>query len=73
MRIPTVPSAKQVRRLLASLSIAQLRWIAQKSGVSYGAVRNMQTGVTPNPGIETVRSVLPLIPAALKTPTAKKP
>ena len=59
----TIPSAEDLSVRLRSLRLAELRVLAERSGVPYRTLINIRLGITPNPGIETVRKFLPLLPA----------
>mgnify|MGYP007009273268 CR=1 FL=1 len=59
---PSLPSANDVRLKLADLSAPQLRALASSSGVPFHTLLKVRSGETANPGLETVRKFLPLIP-----------
>lgn len=67
-----IPSAEHVAEFLRPLRMAALRDLASRSGVPYRTLINIRSGVTTNPGIETVRKFLPLLPAA-NDPQAPQP
>lgn len=56
-----MPTIDQVRSALAALSIDQLQSLGDASGVSWHTLYKIRAGTTLDPGIETVRAVLPLI------------
>lgn len=57
-----IPSAEHVAEQLRPLRMSALRDLAAKSGVPYRTLINIRSGVTTNPGLETVRKFLPLLP-----------
>lgn len=48
------------------MNTAQLRWLAEKSGVSFGALVKLRLGTTANPRIGTIEKFAPHVRAALK-------
>jgi predicted transcriptional regulator len=58
-----IPSAEAVRDRLKMLKGADLESIAGRSGVPCSTLWKIRTGVTPNPGIETVRKFFHLLPS----------
>ena len=60
----TILSAAQVREALAPLRLKQLEHLAALSGVPLPTIYKIRLGVTPNPGIETVRKFLPYVALA---------
>lgn len=67
---PEIPSAADIRLLLAPLTGAHLARLAALSGVPWPTIAKMRNGETKNPGIETVRKVLPHVEAAQLAPLA---
>lgn len=59
---PLLLSPEQVRAQLAPLTHAQLQALAKASGVPFTTLWKVRSGVTKNPGIETVGKFLPYIP-----------
>lgn len=60
-----IPSISDVRQRLARESTADLKRLAQASGVPFTTLWKLRSGETSNPGIETVRKFYPLL---LSTP-----
>lgn len=60
-----IPSAAQIRDLLAPMRHGPLQRLAKLSGVPFNTLVKIRDGETKNPGIETVRAFLPHIEAAL--------
>lgn len=58
MKPQNVPSASDVRALLARLSHAQLQRLASDSAVPFTTLWKIRDGTTTNPGLETVRKFL---------------
>lgn len=54
-----IPSAADVRASLAAWPRKQLDELSQKSGVPATTIYKIKLGVTLDPGIETVRRLLP--------------
>jgi hypothetical protein len=50
-----IPSAADVRSLLAAFPVPRLRILAAQSGVPFGTIYKISTGETTNPGIDTTR------------------
>jgi transcriptional regulator with XRE-family HTH domain len=69
MTTTKLPSASEVREALLQLGPAQMQTLANLSGVSLTTLMRIQTGATPNPGIETVRKFLPHIRLAARYPS----
>lgn len=65
-----LPSTEQVSERLKPLRMSELRELAAKSGVPYRTLINIRLGVTPNPGIETVRKFFHLLPSTDTTQQA---
>lgn len=61
-----MPFMQKVRERLAKLNTAQLNALADSSKVTLSTIDRIKTGRTPNPGIETVRSLLKHLPEARK-------
>lgn len=59
----TIPPLTLVSARLKRLSEAQLKQLAEESGVPFGTLNKIKHGYTVNPGIETVRKFFPLLPA----------
>jgi predicted transcriptional regulator len=57
----TVPSAEQVRALLAPLTLKQLDRLAELSAVPATTIYKIKRGETKNPGVETLRAFMPHI------------
>lgn len=57
------PSMDEVRKVLHPLNTNQLKALEAVSGVPWHTIYKIKLGYTPNPGIETVRQVLPHINA----------
>ena len=60
----SIPSAKDIRQELVSLGTAQLRILAELSGVPFTTLWKVRSGETSNPGVETVRKFRPYIGVA---------
>lgn len=58
-----IPSIEEVRATLAPISMKQLEALSQASGVPWTTIYKIKLGVTPNPGIETVRRFMPHLQA----------
>jgi len=56
------PSAERLRERLKGLRLAQVDALASASGVPSSTLMKIRNGVTPNPGIETVRKFFHLLP-----------
>lgn len=54
-----IPTPEQVRDELAALRYTQLTRLSRQSGVPFGTLMKIARGETPNPRINTVRSVWP--------------
>lgn len=65
-----IPSAADLAGRLKVLTGGQMADLARKSGVPYTTLWKIQSGVTPNPGIETVRRFLPHLPELDTTPVS---
>lgn len=65
-----LPSAERVRERLKSLRLAEVDALALASGVPSSTLVKIRNGITPNPGIETVRKFFHLLPVAPDTSTA---
>lgn len=59
MHQKNIPSAAEIRTLLASLGHAQIQRLATDSGVPFTTLWKVRDGTTDNPRIETVRAFLP--------------
>lgn len=59
-----VPPVAEVKRLLEGIGHAQLHTLAELSGVPFGTLWKIRSGVTTNPGIETVRKFISHVAAA---------
>ena len=62
--MPTVvfPPLAMVRARLGAMTQAELRRLADDSGVPYPTLVKIRQGTTKNPGLETVRKFFPLLP-----------
>ena len=60
----SIPSAQEVRALLAPLTLKGLEAVSAVSGVPFTTIYKIQRGETSNPGIETVRKFLPHVESA---------
>lgn len=58
----TIPPLTLVCARLKRLNDAQLKKLSEESGVPYGTISKIRNGYTTNPGIETVRKFLQLLP-----------
>jgi len=58
----SIPSAAEIKQLLAGLNQAALRLLATSSGVPFTTLMKIRQGYVTNPGIETVRKFVDLIP-----------
>lgn len=63
-----VPSIEAVRAALAPLTLKQLETLAGLSGVPSTTIYKIKRGLTENPGIETIRKIMPHVNAALQEP-----
>lgn len=70
---PTVASSDEVRAALAPLALKQLEALAELSGVPFTTIYKIKRGETANPGIETVRQFLHLVPAVVAAEGAPPP
>ena len=61
-----IPSAADVRQVLDPLTHTQLAKLSDLSQVPFGTLWKVRSGVTKNPGIDTVRKFLPHIGRASK-------
>lgn len=61
-----MPVMDKVRQRLSTLNTAQLKALADSSEVTLSTIDRIKTGRTPNPGIETVRSLMKCFPEARK-------
>lgn len=68
----TIPPITLISARLKRLSEAQIRRLAEESGVSFGTLNKIKHGYTTNPGIETVRKFFPLLPAGETRQPAKE-
>ncbi len=59
-----IPGADAICARLETMEPAQLRRLAELSGVSYFTLHKIARGITKNPGIDTVRQFFPHITAA---------
>lgn len=62
-----IPSVGELERSLRALTLAQVRAVANGSGVPYRTLLNIRFGKTPNPGLETVRKFVSHLPASSDT------
>ena len=69
MNFDAMPSAEQVRALLAPLTLKQLDALGELSGVPPTTIYKIKRGETANPGIETVRQFFPFIAEACVAPS----
>ena len=60
----SIPSAEQVRHRLLALNLKQLDRLSELSGVPVPTIYKIRREETKNPGIDTVRKILPHIDAA---------
>lgn len=63
-----ITSAEEVRAALAPLNLRQLGRLAELSGVPMHTIYKIKRGETANPGLETVRAILPHIEASQGMP-----
>ena len=61
---PLIPSAEEIRAALAPLTLKQLDYLADLSGVPVTTIYKIKLAETANPGIETVRKFLPHVARA---------
>jgi hypothetical protein len=61
---PPIPSAEEIRAALAPLTLKQLDYLADLSGVPVTTIYKIKLAETANPGIETVRKFLPHVARA---------
>jgi len=59
-----IPSAEEVKTALQDLTYAQMRQLSRLSGVAFTTLWKVRAGETLNPGLETVRALLPHIAQA---------
>jgi transcriptional regulator with XRE-family HTH domain len=59
-----IPPVEELSQRLKALKGGELQQLASKSGVPASTLWKIRIGVTPNPGIETVRKFYPLLPEA---------
>lgn len=64
-----LPSTELLASRLKLLKGAELEVLARRSGVPASTLWKIRMGVTPNPGLETVRKFFHLLPS--EQPTAK--
>lgn len=64
-----IPTIDEVRERLQSLKSVELDSLAGVSGVPASTLWKIRTGVTPNPGLETVRKFFHLLPVSTDTGT----
>jgi predicted transcriptional regulator len=57
-----LPSAERLRERLKVLRLAEVDALSTASGVPSSTLMKIRNGVTPNPGIETVRKFFHLLP-----------
>jgi hypothetical protein len=57
-----IPSAADVRARLAHLSIDEMQAIGAAAGVPWRTIHKIKTGLTANPGIDTVRGFIDKVP-----------
>jgi hypothetical protein len=55
MKTHRIPSTQEVREGLEALSPLEVRLLSKKSGIPHMTLRNIRSGASENPGIETVR------------------
>jgi predicted transcriptional regulator len=64
-----LPSAEAVRDRLKQLKVIDIYDLAGASGVPSSTLLKIRCGVTPNPGLETVRKFFHLLPQRPDTST----
>lgn len=69
----TIPSANQVRIALADLTMRQIDRLSELSGVPPTTIYKIKLGATTNPGIDTVRKVLPHLAKASRALVRRHP
>ena len=64
-----IPSQQDVRNLLRGFKPAELQAIGDQSGVPLPTIMKIRQGITRNPGLETVRSILgtPFLTRAMRS------
>jgi predicted transcriptional regulator len=62
---PIPPSSEDLQALLKPLTLRHLTALSALSEVPVSTLYKIRSGDTPNPGIETVRSFMPHIKAAV--------
>lgn len=69
-----IPSPQDLQILLKGFRQAELHEIGSQSGVPFPTIMKIRQGVTRNPGLETVRSILaaPFVAKAIKA-TKRRP
>lgn len=69
-----IPSHHDVQEILRRFRQAELHEIGIQSGVPFPTIMKIRQGVTRNPGLETVRSILaaPFVAKAIKA-TKRRP
>lgn len=67
-----IATADEVRAALAPLTMKQMERLGELSGVPPTTIYKIKRGETENPGIETVRKIVPHIEDALRPPAAEK-
>ena len=58
----TIPPLALIRTRMETLNQAQIKRLAEDSGVPFGTLMKIRYGITKNPGLETVRAFYPLLP-----------
>jgi predicted transcriptional regulator len=64
---PQIPPVDAVKARLLALSHAELQALAERSEVPFGTLWKVRSGVTTNPGMETVRKFWPHLPSEQET------
>jgi predicted transcriptional regulator len=64
-----IPSIESVRVRLGGLKSVEVDELAVSSGVPSSTLWKIRTGVTPNPGLETVRKFFHLLPTPASSDT----
>jgi hypothetical protein len=65
-----IPSAEEIRAVLAPLSMKQLDELGRLSGVPATTIYKIKRGETENPGVETLRKFMPFVAQLLPPSTA---
>lgn len=73
MKSVILPTTAELRAALESLTRAQITQIAEISDIPFTSIMNIRSGVSKNPGIETVSRFLPALKLVLSALPASAP